>query len=560
MLHSKQHLPIMKTFGKYILLGSLALGLTACSEDFLDTIPKDALSPATAWTTPADAQKFLVGCYDGWESAARLLYMDCASDYGYNNFPWEGYRPLGDGSMTTAAPGVSFYGYSVIGRCNNLLDNIDKITFSDAAEKADIVAQARAIRAYRYFLLGWSYGRVPIITNLYKNAEEAKVPQNSEDEVRKFVEDELDAAIAGIKERPSARGRIAKGAALAMRARVALYYGDWEKAMKYSDDIIALNQYALEPDYATLFTVAGQGSREIILAVQHILNTKSLYEVGQMYNNAEGGWSSMVPTHKLVDAYEMKNGKTINESGSGYDPKHPFKDRDPRMAKTILFPGADYVHGGVQKVYNSLDQKIGGADNDNYMLKANNSSKTGLTWRKYLYPDYGGNMWQSNASPIVFRYAEVLLTWAEAATEKDFEGNKAKILERINLVRKRAGMPEAAAQTYSSKEQVRELIRRERGVEFAGEGIRRADLLRWKDASGKMLAETALKGRLERRVGTVDMKGTDQFTRATITVNASDSDKLIEERNFAPHMRYFPIPQANIDKNPKLEPTTGYSK
>lgn len=550
----------MKNFGKYILLASLALGATSCSEDFLDTIPKDALSPATAWATPADAQKFLVGCYDGWESAARLLYMDCASDYGYNNFPWEGYRPLGDGSMTTAAPGVSFYGYSVIGRCNNLLANIDKISFSDATEKADIIAQARAIRAYRYFLLGWSYGRVPIITTLFKDAEEAKVPQNTEDEVRKFVEDELDAALTGIKERPSARGRIAKGAVLAMRARVALYYGDWEKAMKYSETLINLGQYRLEDDYANLFTIAGQSSPEIILAVQHVLSTKSLYEVGQMYNNAEGGWSSMVPTHKLVDAYEMINGKTIEESGSGYDPVHPFKDRDPRMAKTILFPGADYVHSGVQKVYNSLDQKIGGVDNENYMLKANNSSKTGLTWRKYLYPDYGGNMWQSNVSPIVFRYAEVLLTWAEAATEHAFDANKDKILERINMVRTRAGMPVATSTVYSTKERVRELIRRERGVEFAGEGIRRADLLRWTDASGKMLAETALKGRLDRRVGTVDMAGSNQFTRARINTAATPSDLLIEERNFAPHMRYFPIPQANIDKNPKLEPTPGYSR
>ncbi len=551
----------MKNFGKYILVATLALGATACSESFLDTLPKDALSPATAWSTPADAQKFLIGCYDGWESAERMLYMDCASDYGYNNFPWEGYRPLGDGSMTTSSPGVSFYDYTIIGRCNNLLANIDKVPFTDEAEKKDIIAQAKAIRAYRYFILGWHYGRVPIITQLFANAEEAKVAQNSAEEVRAFVEKELDEALQGIKATPSARGRIAKGAVLAMRARVALYYEDWNKAKSTSEEIIALNQYQLDANYANLFTVAGQSSPEIILAVQHILNTKALYTVGQMYNNAEGGWSSMVPTHNLVDAYEMKaTGKPITDSNSGYDATHPFKGRDPRMAMTIVFPGANYTHNGVTKVYNSLDQKINGADNDNYMTKANNSSKTGLTWRKYLYPDYGNNMWKSNVSPIIFRYAEVLLTWAEAANELDYNANKTEILAKINQVRSRADMPAATATDYDTQDKLRTLIRRERGVEFAGEGIRRADIVRWKDSAGKLVAETVLNGRLERRIGTVNMQGTDEETRATINTNASNSDKLIELRRFEPYMRYLPIPRANLDKNPKLEATTGYTK
>ena len=62
-----------------------------------------------------------------------------------------------------------------------------------------------------------------------------------------------------------------------------------------------------------------------------------------MYNNGDGGWSSIVPTYNLVDTYEMKNGMTIDEQGSGYDATHPFKDRDPRLAMSVIYPGADYV-------------------------------------------------------------------------------------------------------------------------------------------------------------------------------------------------------------------------
>ena len=81
----------------------------------------------------------------------------------------------------------------------------------------------------------------------------------------------------------------------------------------------------------------------------------------------------------------MSNGLTIDESGSGYDAAHPFKGRDPRMAMSILYPGADYIKAdGSTGIFNTLDKTIGGAANANYMTSADNASKTGLTWNKYL--------------------------------------------------------------------------------------------------------------------------------------------------------------------------------
>ena len=553
----------MRNLRKYIYIGMTALLATSCS-DFLDTNPKDALSPATTWQTQDDAEKFLVGCYDKWQDQydsgwgwdGFLLYWDGASDFGYDQFSWEGYTPIGNGTMT-ASSGRDWYSFTHIRRVNELLANIDKCNIPDATKK-DITAQARWIRAYRYFLMNWNYGGVPIIDS-YATAAEAMVPRKSEQEVKDYIEKELDDLVNDINEKPAARGRVAKGAALALRMREALYYGEYDVAKDRAEKIIALNQYDLDPDYANLFTVAGQDSKEIILAVQAVENDYKNDVIGRMYNNADGGWSSIVPTYGLIDQYEMANGLTKDEAGSGYDPTHPFNNRDPRMAMTVTYPGADYINGnGQEAIYNSLDKDINGSSNANYYLGADNCSKTGLTWAKYLAPmNQYSNIWNTKCQPIVFRYAEVLLTYCEAANE--LNGPSAQIYTYLNKVRERAGMPDVDQAKYDTKDKLRELIRRERAVEFAGEGLRRADILRWKDASGKMLAETVLNGTLERRVGTVKMdKSIAPGERATIDVNASASDKKIEDRKFKTTNRYLPIPQGARDANPQLTQNDGY--
>ena len=554
----------MKSLKKYIFAG-VALTLMASCSDFLDTLPSDALTPETTWKTEQDAQKFLIGCYDGWEKGEELLYMDCASDFGYNNFQWEGYKDFGNGTLSQANPGTNFYDYTIIRRCNTLLENIDKIAFSDEKVKKDLIAQARVIRAYRYFKMNWLYGGVAQIGN-YGSAQEAQVERATEAQIREFIHTELDECTSDLSEKPAARGRIAQGAALAIRMREALYYGDWQVAKDKAQAIIDLskkngNLYELEQGadgYSRLFQVAGQDSKEIILAVQYINSTKPLGVIGQMYNNGDGGWSSIVPTYQLIDTYEMKSGLTITESGSGYDPAHPFKNRDPRLALTVIYPGADYIKAdGTKAVFNTLDKTVDGSATANFMTAADNASKTGLTWNKYLGPiTQYADIWKSNACPIVFRYAEVLLTWAEA--ENELNGPSEDVYAKIDEVRTRVGMPKVDQSKYNSKETLRELIWRERGVELAGEGIRRADILRWKTSDGKMLAEKVLNVTLERRVGTVDMKGSDPESRATIKQDASAADKKIEDRKFEKKNRYFPFGQEVLDKNPKLTQNEGY--
>lgn len=540
----------MKNIRLSILAILVTVGFTSCSE-FLTTVPKDSMSPATTWKTETDAQKFVIGCYDDWAERYALFYWDCCSDFGYSNFSWDGFKVIGNGSMSPGDYGYSFYNFSTVRKCNTYLEYVGTVEFSSDDVRKDLEAQVRAIRAYRYFMMCSLYGGVPIIEN-YTSAAEAQVPRNTEEEVKSFVMNEFKAIIPMINQEPEERGRIAKGAVLAMQMRAAMFWGDYATAKSAADQIINLGQYSLEPDYAELFKSSGQESSEIILAYMMMNNNYyySCWENGQMYPNGDGGWSSMVPTMNLVDNYEMANGMTIDETGSGYDPSHPFHGRDPRMEMTVLYPGMDWQG----RIFNTLDETLSdGSSNDDYPFAADNASKTALTWRKYLDPMYP-DIWENDCCPILYRYADVLLTWAEA--ENELNGPSAEVYNKINMVRARAGMPDVNQTKYGTKATLRTLIRRERGSEFAGEGLRRGDLLRWKDDSGKMVAETVMNEDLYCMLGTVNENEPDPSLRATITHKKGE---LVEERVFHDYNRYFPIPQSDIDNNPQLVQNPGYN-
>ena len=548
---------------KYIFISAIASFslLNVSCDDFLDTVPHDALSPETTWKTEADAEKFMIGCYSGWMDDGVALYADCGSDIGFSYHLHEGWKYIGNGGMSAGVSEVwDFYNFNTIRNCNDFLTNIEKVAFTDAAKKNNMIGQVKTIRAWQYFEKNWYYGGVPIIDS-YETAAEAQVPRNTEEEVKQFIYKELDEAIPMLNSGAVEAGTINQGVALAIKMRSALYYGDYDRAKQAAVAIAKLGLYELEPStsgtasgYKKLFLTDGQKSPEIILAIQHDQTLLSNWMIGSMYNNADGGWSSMVPTQNLVDIYEMDNGLTKEEAGNYYDPTHPFANRDPRMEVTILFPGQNWKNlDGEDVIINTLDKKINEEDNPNDPSGVDNASKTGLTWAKYLGngPTYYTDMWNANANTIMFRYAEVLLSFAEAKNELD--GPCDSVYCALNQIRQRAGMSDVAKNKYNTKETLRELIRRERTVELAGEGFRRADILRWKDSNGKMLAETVLNGSLTRITGTVNNEETIPGKRATVT-----GTELIEKRVFQPHNRYLPIPQQYRDKNPQLDQNPGY--
>ena len=164
---------------KYLSLSLVVCGaaLSSC-DDFFDTKPYDQLSPSTFWQTEEDVQSAVTACYDKWNEAKNgstdILYADCLSDIGFNYSNTSSLKVTGNGSMTQAAT-VNYYSYVTIRRCNTFLENAESVTFADEAEKKDLFAQVRTIRAYRYFHMNFWYGGVPLITDQPETSAEAQV-------------------------------------------------------------------------------------------------------------------------------------------------------------------------------------------------------------------------------------------------------------------------------------------------------------------------------------------------------------------------------------------------
>ena len=529
---------------KIIYLIAIVAILNACSESFLDTAPNDALSPSTFWKSKKDLDLALTGCYNAYESGGNQYYRECGSDNGFNNFPWEGWTNIGNGQLSAADPGASYYGFATINRCNEFLANVDNATAVSEEDRAIYKAQVRFIRAYKYYILTINYGDVPLIEQNFANPEEAKVSRDPQSVIRKFIEDELTAVIGvlPVSHPGSGYGKATKGAAQALLMRYHLYFKDYDKALATAKSITG---YSLFETFEGLFDPANEQNEEVILSVQY---TPSLYEFDYTpyLPNSLGGWSSVVPTQSLVDAFEMADGKTIKEAQTAgqYDPANPFLNRDPRLRASVVYPGQ--VFAG--KVYKSIE-----SDSPDYFNNANNATRTGYNFKKYttfLDLNPGTQYWNMGNDVFLFRYAEVLLTIAEAKIEMDQIDNE--MYNALDAVRERAGMPKVNRAKYAGQASLRELVRNERRVEFAMEGLRRDDIIRWG------IAKDVLNGNLMGTKRGIVLATTQPNGDHNVSLNLPAN--LIESREFVdPKNNLLPIPQNAIDKNPNLEPNNpGY--
>lgn len=539
---------------KFVTILAISLLFTACKKSFLDRSPQDAYSNASLWTSASDATAALAGVYNGqsvtyadestgWADATWIVYLDCASDNAYNQYPWEGFQAYGNGTVNPSTGDASAYNYTGITRANFFLANIGK-TPMDAALKANMIAQVRFIRAYEYFLMSQLYGDVPLVTTVLTPAQSIALTRTPKADVTKFILSELAAAAPDLTvTNNSGDGHITRGAALALKARVELYNQDYADCITDCQAVMKMG-YTLDPNYSDLFRMATQfNNPEIIASVQYVENPGSVSNgvLGVMPSNSMGGWSSIDPTQSLVDSYEMDNGKPITDPASGYDPSNPYAHRDPRLAATILYPGAPFKQAGAttDSYYDPLD-----ASSPDYYASGNNTSPSGYVVKKYTsnLSDFD-NLFQSSLNMTVIRYAEVLLTDAEAKIEL----NKidASVYADINAVRNRAGMPSIDQSVYNSQTTLRALVRNERRVEFAFEGLRFFDIQRWK--IGAQVMNGAIYGA---KTGTVD-PNTGKYT---ITGNPLK----LETRTFADKNYLWPIPQSEIDIDKNLKQNPGY--
>ena len=415
--------------------------------------------------------------------------------------------------------------------------------------------EVRLLRAYFYFELIKRYGGVPLIKEpIVHSLGMLTLHRDPLKTCIQYILDECDSAAAVLPARydDNEAGRVTSVIALALKSRVLLYAASdlfnepdwapgypelglisldgkqrserWKEAADATMAAISLaeaNGYSLSKSYSSLFGPNTHTNPEVLFYRREgNSNTfeRSNYSVG--FDLGESGTN---PSQNLVDAYEMSNGKAIYERNSGYNPRNPYNNRDPRLEMTIIRNNSRFKGRRIETFYGGLD----GAP----VMRA---TKTGYYLRKYVNEDLDIVTNQTSThSWIIFRLSELYLNYAEALNEYD-NGN-ADIVKYLNKIRKRntVDMPEIPSGLNQAA--MREKIRNERRVELAFEGHRFWDVRRWK------IAETSL---------SYSLKGMSIHRNQDYSLDYIVQD--VEQRSFSPKMYLYPIPQNEININGNL--------
>lgn len=527
---------------KYFLL---FLVLAGCKK--LDLTPKDQVSDASFWKKPEDFQLAANDFYYGLQGASN--YTDNNSDIAFGSGPNQvsngSYLPVANSDLWNTS-------YKYIRGVNYLLQKANESGLTTAIDRW--VGEALFFRAYNYWNLVRSFGGVPKIDKVLDvTSPELYTQRSSQAEIINFILADLDNAISKLPEQnqltADESGRVTKGAALALKARAALYQGTWAKyhgqgdantylttAISAAEAVVASAQYSLYSgmganSYKYLFILQGDDSPEVILARRYYANRITHNWTRELWFNA------MVPTKNLADLYLATDGLPVTQSPlfQGYNTMtSEFQNRDPRMAMTFIVPGsAIFFEGGImQPTYPGFS--------------GSNATQTGYMLRKFLDETLDAAQFRGQYDFKEFRYAEVLLILAEALYEKNGSISDADLNRTVNLTRSRAGMPALtnAHVTANGLNMLNE-IRRERTVELAFEGFRRDDLRRWK------LAETVL----PQAIRGVKFAGTEYQTRYPdlqigVDIQVDANGFIIAEpagsRQFLPRHYLDPLPLQQI--------------
>lgn len=548
------------------VVASLLITTASCNKQ-LDQLPTGSVSTGQYWKTANDALLARNGFYGVVPSIAYdYWYFDGASDNSYAQYPWESNATnIAAGNINSAtvdgiAGDYSNY-YNYIRRFNTFLDNIGTVNM-DATLKSNYIGEAMFLRAFSYFLLTEMYGDVPLAKS--SKDEEISLEPTKEADIISFVLQQLDSASTILPETSTGVSFASKDAAIALKARIEISYGQWANAAKDALSVINKNKYSLfrlsslsatdvmdnysrfvtfnnaadsVSFYLGLRSYQGQyyksnegANKELLFVCQYVANTK--YQYNQQYTNglnalmlpsAIGGWSSINPTKSMLDAYGNRDGSVFTPVDNAqlaqlYNyPNTPnpsyfnsFKNRDPRLYASIFFTGNQW--NAFQSGYSFTWGKGG-----------NNNSQTGYNFRKLVDPAFSSfpEFTAGQSFPLI-RYAEVLLTYAEAQNE--VSGPDQTIYNALNLVRGRSGMPNVDQSKYNSQTTLRDFIRNERRVELAMEGFRYIDIRRWNIAAQVM--------------GSV----------------YDATNGLAQQRTWNAIYKKLPYPQGALDRNSKLAP------
>lgn len=505
-----------------------------CGKELLDTTPTDRISTEIFWKTEKDATLAANAVYTYLEGVT-IFGWDGLTDIGHRNtlFAVEASIERGQYDALNSKVAAEWTdAYTGIRAANNFLDNVGRITTTNTTVINRLKGEVKVLRAYQYIKLVSLYGDVPLVTTAISLEESRKLIRTPATKIWDFISQELTEAADMLDKTTTEKGRITKGAALALKARALLFAGRFPEAAAAAKQVMDLNVYSLYPSYEKLFTYAAENNQEVILDKQFIKDNYSNNVFSTMGPYSQRASNSFyVPTKKLVDAYGMTNGKDINDPTSGFDPKNPYANRDPRLKYSIFVPG-DVLPDG--KIYNSRPNS-GTADAIGYSYI---STGTGFNVEKYINKEDLAQPGNSGINIILIRYAEVLLTYAEAKIEANQIDQT--VLDALNRVRQRPDVNMPVLTTIGSQAAMREMVRHERMVELAFEGLRYFDIRRWR------IAETVMPGKV------YGMTYVENNVLKTVEVQAFEK-VFNKDRDYL-----WPIPQKERELNPNLTQNPGW--
>lgn len=439
----------------FFLSAILLLSAQSCKKSFLDVPPQAQQSSETFFTTAADATAAVNSVYANLRSFNQVAFGAIAIESIPSDETEKGSSPsdgtflnLYDNFTYTSTEGqvFGFWSglYQEVNLCNQVLDNVPAINM-DEALKARYIGEAKFVRAYTYFRLVRAYGSVPLRLHVPANQTEYNIARSSAAEVYAAVEQDLTDAASVLPQKYDLTdvGRITKGAALALHAKVAMYQKKWADVLTYTNQVMTLG-YSLFPDFEKMFRIANENCSESVFEIQcksfpsiSGASTSQYSQVQGVRAQTGGGWGFNVPTAALVSAFETG---------------------DPRMDATIIFRGETTPEG---------DKVDPVGDNPRYNQKS---------YVPFTVPFVQNEGEDQNIR--VIRYAEVLLMNAEAANET---GNTVAALSSLEMVRARARggntsiLPKV---TTTDQSTLRLAIWHERQVELAMEFDRFFDVVR----------------------------------------------------------------------------------
>ena len=538
----------MKKLNIFLLL--ISLFVFGCRQEFLEKDPIGELSPNQVLNTE-NIEGVIVSAYsvlNGQFDQASNAYNSPASNWSFGDVvsddAYKGGGGTGDQNQIhlmeifATNPTVKDVErkwlalFEGVKRANHAIQLLQSSDDFDETLKEQRIAEMKFLRGHYYFELKKIFNNIPFIDESAVSLEDYYVSNNSlsAEQMWQKIIDDFNAAYNVLPESQEDPGRPTKWAASAYMSKAYLFQEKWEKAEEAADDVINSDQYSLFDNFSDVFLAENDNGKEIIFAVQHSINDGSPRNyngsIGDRLNPPGGPrypqYGFHRPSQNLVNAYKTdKNGlpvmDNVNISSSDYV--------DPRLDHTVARPGIPYLDLGILYEENwARDLATYGPFSPKKRVISANSEHYLTVWPYVNALNY-----------YVIRYADVLLWKAEAAIEQDDLQTGRKY---INMIRKRAknsqyvktldGSEDASNylieeydKPFSGYDQAIEALRNERRLEFALEGHRFFDLVRWGIASDVMKDYFEI-----------------EKTRRTHLSGAN----FTEGKN-----EYFPIPQSQID-------------